>query len=190
MALGGNGDLVLGATVRTAPDAADSNGSRLILWRIDQGGKVISETEIEQPAAREKTDTPARTATIKDLVVGEDGNIVVLVDFNANRPSLVSISPTGRRLNARALTRADRPVSLVKIIRTSGGRFLLIGQDSLDTLAIKTDAAGTVLWEKKNDRGRMEIVHRWSGRRRRRRRPRGELGQLRRAPRRTLRRVG
>lgn len=147
-----NQSLLVAATERDAFDPSRASAGRLLLWRLGAAGEVSSETELRRsPGSR-----PTTTASVRD-VVADGAESVVLADFEAGRPSIVRIDASGKQTTTRELVAPGRVVTLMRIVPFGGGRFAAVGHESLDALAIGVDAAGTVLWEKKDDRGRMEF---------------------------------
>lgn len=154
MALGKNGETLIAASARNAPDASDSNVNRLLLWKIDQKGEITSETEIRKPQGSGKS---SASAAIKDLAVLENGDTLLIVDFEGAHPSIVRVDRTGKQSLTKNITGPDRQISLFKMVPTSDGKFLLLGHESLDAFAMEIDATGNILWERKVDRGKMDL---------------------------------
>jgi hypothetical protein len=148
-----NDGVLVGASERDAADASASSASRLLLWRIDAAGQVTSEAELKASPASKGTNT----AAIRDLRALDGGEVLVLVDFEGGRPSVVRVDRSGKQTATSAVMAPGRSATLSKMVTVSGNRFLLIGHESLDALLVAIDAAGNVLWEKKQDRGRMDF---------------------------------
>jgi len=154
IAAAGDGVLV-GATEREALQPGSSSINKLLLWSIDGTGKQVRETQLVDPSAGAKG---TNTASIRDIRVLADGRAVLLVDFEAGRPSLVTVDKGGKQSASHQVLPAGRSPTLFQIVPSANGKQLLIGHESLDALAILVDATGAVLWEKKQDRGRMEFL--------------------------------
>ena len=154
IAAAGSGEVWVAASERDALEHSASSVNRLLLWRIDAAGQLAGETEIKKTPTSKGTNT----AAIRDVVALKGGEALLLVDFEGGRPSVVRIDRTGRQTTTRQLAPSERALTLFKIVPATNGRFLLIGHEALNALAIEIDAAGTVLWERKQDRGRMEFL--------------------------------
>ena len=158
MAIGKNGETLIAVSARNAPDANDANINRLLLWRIDQKGDITSETEVKKPQGSSKSvaKTPM-SAAIKDLAVLENGDALLIVDFEGGHPSIVKVDRSGRQSLTKNIAAPSRHISLFKMVPASDGKFLLLGHESMDAFAIEIDASGNVLWERKTDRGKMDL---------------------------------
>ena len=158
MAIGKDGALLIAGSARTAPGDSVAKPGRLLLWQLNNAGEATSEIEIRKPtAAPNVPEAQTVTAAIKDVLALDSGDALLLVDFEGARPSLVKIDTTGKQVFAKQLTGPERAVTLFKILATSDGAFVLLGHQSLDAFVMKLDAAGDVLWERKYDRGKMDL---------------------------------
>ena len=149
----GTDEVWVAASERDSLEKGASSVNRLLLWRIDAAGQLASETEIK----RTPTSKGTNTATIRDIVALSGREALLLVNFEGGRPAVVRVDRTGAQ-TAKQVAPQERELILSKIVPASNGRFLLIGHEALDALAIEIDASGTVLWEKKQDRGRMDFL--------------------------------
>jgi hypothetical protein len=146
--------LVVGVSERNAIDAKTATASRLLLWKIDAAGTLTSEVEIRKSPS--SPSAGSTTAAIRDVTALDAGETLALVDFEAGRPSIVRIDRAGKQTLTKELVAPGRTVTLFKIV-PAGRNFLLIGHENLDALLMQIDAAGTLLWEKKFDRGKMDF---------------------------------
>ena len=149
--MAGNDQLLIGAVERDSIDANQST-NRLLLWRVDAAGRMIGETELTNPAATSRTNT----AAIRDVISVEKGNALLLVDFEAGRPFLVSVDGLGKQTSEKEILPGKR-VTLLRILQASKGRLLLIGHESFNALYTAIDASGKPVWEKRDDRGKMDL---------------------------------
>lgn len=149
----GNDELWVAVSQRNSLERAVASSSRLFLWRINAAGELITEIEIKGAPTGKATNT----AGVRDVVSIDGQELLLLVNFEGGKPSVVRVNRNGSQ-TSQPLATPNRTLTLSKIVPAAGGTFLLLGHESLDALAIKIDARGAVLWEKKQDRGRMELL--------------------------------
>ncbi len=148
-----NGDVFVAASERDALDRSAASPIRLLFWRIDVAGRLVSETEIRKTRNSKGTNS----ASVRDVVALGNGQALLLVDFEAGRPAIVRLDRNGKQTVTKELGRPGGGfATLLKIVPAPGGKFLLIGHESFDGLLIEVDAAGNLLWETTDDRGKME----------------------------------
>jgi hypothetical protein len=148
-----DGELLVGVSERDSLDPRATTISRLLLWTVNASGERIRETELQVSSAGK----PATTATIRD-VVAINRDALILVDVVGGRPGIVRVDSAGKQILTRELLPAGRSVTLTDLVALGGDRFVAIGHENLNTLQVAIDAAGNVLWEKTQDRGRMDLL--------------------------------
>lgn len=150
---------VLMAVVASSPPGEPSKSYSLRLWLIDAAGERKSETHIRRPGEAANMTVPLRQQEpdVTALVVLDNGDALLVVEFFPSRPVLVRVDRTGKQTLTQEILSPARRASLTKLIPTTDGQFILAGHESFDALAVKVDATGKVVWEKLEDRGRMDL---------------------------------
>lgn len=124
------------------------------LWKLGPDGATLGEYALEPPASGSKR---AEHAEIKAIVPLPDGGINVLAAFAGDRPWLVRLDADGKQVAAAQVIGRGRDVQVARLIQTADRNYMLLGHDGLDALLVKLDPAGKVLWEKRDDRGKMDF---------------------------------
>lgn len=152
-----NSDVLIAVTARSSPYAQTSTSSHLWLWRIDRNGEKTAQTEIKNPFTTGENHGSNVEIGIQSLVALDSGEALLIVEFDPARPSFVKIDKNGNQVITKRLVGPSRQLSLSKMIPAPEGQYLLLGHESLDALALRIDSMGNILWEKKDDRGRIDL---------------------------------
>ena len=151
MALGTSG-LFVAAAERPSLELSAPGPTRLVVWTLDAEGRQQRETELKEFPAGDATNT----RTIRDIEALPGGGALVLADFSAGRPSVVTLDAAGNQAATRRVLPDHREATLMRIVAVSNERYLLIGHERFDALAVLVDRDGVARWDRTHDRGRME----------------------------------
>lgn len=127
------------------------------IWRVGPDGATRGTYRLEEPP--EQQAAPVSYSDVKGVMPLHDGGVLVVVGFAGDRPWLVRLDADGRQVAAAPISgRRDRSEFIVsRVIATPDGQYVLLGHTGLDALVVKIDATGKVLWEHRDDRGKMDF---------------------------------
>lgn len=157
MAITQNNELMTAVIASTPPGSSEPKTEKLFIWRINQQSEKVGEIEIKKTQVISADKAGITGSDIRGLTILENGNLLLIVNFIGNRPYLVKVSNVGELALTKDIFDSNRTVWISKVLRTKDGNHLLIGHESLDSLIVKIDSAGTILWEKKRDIGKMDL---------------------------------
>jgi len=139
---------LLVAGVRSAhADPKSSQG--FYLWALDQNGKLIRETKINLPLHGERV--PGLYPYVVGGSVCQDGSLLLIAEPEEEKPALVKVSMDGEILFMRSIQEilaTDREVTIRKMIPSTDGRFILVGEESGHALAMEVDTVGKLYWRR------------------------------------------
>lgn len=158
MSITKNGDLLIATSVKSMPGSSNDNMDATWLWRIDQKGVKVEESEIKKSLISNKVkNSNAIDADVRGVAALESGDRLLVIDFTGESPWIIKISAKGGLLFAKEILGSARRAWISRIIPTFDNGFLLIGHELLDSIVIKVDSAGDVVWENKQDRGGKDL---------------------------------
>jgi hypothetical protein len=133
--------------------AAASLPSKILRIRPEDG--KAEAIEFPPPALKGQGagEAPVLPPAIKAVAVGEKGDAVVVLEVLQGRPWLLGIARDGKPVLEKEIRSPGRDLHIERIVRASGGGFLLLGHESADSIAIAVSGAGDVQWERKIDLG-------------------------------------
>lgn len=150
---------VVMAVVASPPPGDPSKQHSVRLWALDAAGVRTSDTLIAPPAPPPGAPAPASLPEpdVTAVAALEGGDVLLVVEFRPFHPVLARVSRAGKQTLSQPILGPDRRPTFFKIIPTTDGKFILAGREAHNALALKVDEAGKVLWEKLEDRGRMDL---------------------------------
>lgn len=121
----------------------------LWVWKVNPAGEKIIDLKLKNPA-----DDAKKYSNVEALAITENEDIILIAQMRRGRANLLKLNSAGEILLSKEL-KSERDIS--RIIPTADNNFLLIGHDKFNSLLMKIDANGEVLWEKINDRGKDDM---------------------------------
>lgn len=159
---------IMGISFRSAANPMDYSEGKLWLWKINGNGTSISKSSLEDIPVNLKTNLGSATRFIKGLKVCADGDIVSVGTFSGEKYSIMRTTIGGTREYLKSLKSSenivepnlagrkndDEGIILLKQFVLSDNNLLLVGKNNQNEgLAIKIDAQGNKIWDKKYDFG-------------------------------------
>jgi len=135
-------ELIVGGMYSTGRRQSDIEG--VWVWKINDKGTRIADIKLENKKDLNLVD-------IEALESLDNKNILLVGRLDTGQSVLIKLDAQGKVLLSRGIGNG-RHIS--KIIRTSDGKFLLIGHEFTNGFLIKIDAAGAEQWSRVVDRGK------------------------------------
>lgn len=155
MAISKNSEDVFIAGTTTSLDAEDPVNNCWI-WKLDKNGERIKTYKFEWPS--KENIIPGYTHT-RGMIPLDHDELLMIIEFIPEHPRVVKIGADGRVLFSKDLLDAKRRVAIGKVIESSDGNILLIGQEYSDRgIVIKVSSDGKTLWEKTFADNKPEIL--------------------------------
>lgn len=121
----------------------------LWVWKVNPVGEKIIDLKLKNPA-----DDAKKYLNVEALTITDSEDIILIAKMGGGRINLIKLNSVGEIVLSKEL-KSERDIS--RIIHTAGNNFLLIGHDRFNSLLMKMDANGEVLWEKVADRGKDDM---------------------------------
>lgn len=121
----------------------------LWIWKINPAGEKIIDVKLKNPV-----DDAKKYLSVEAMAITANEDIILIAKMRGGRINLIKLNSIGAILLSKEL-KSERDIS--RIISTSDNNLLLIGHEKFNTLLMKIDANGEVLWEKVNDRGKDDM---------------------------------
>lgn len=121
----------------------------LWVWKVNPAGEKIIDLKLKNPA-----DDAKKYLNVEALAITANEDVILIAKMRGGRINLIKLNLSGDILFSKEL-KADRDIS--KIVPTADNKFLLIGHEKFNSLLMKIDANGEILWEKVNDRGKVDM---------------------------------
>ncbi len=139
------------AGISTVPGRSSEPGS-FWLWRLDPAGGLRQEIRIGNPHGERRLNPAYRY--VGGIAMLEDGGALLVLEFIEREPSLVRLDAAGKVVFVKPA--GERGTVIAKLVSAGGGRFLLLGGQGQDAIAIKVDAQGNRIWVRRFDHGEHE----------------------------------
>lgn len=124
------------------------------LWVISENGKRTQEVLLNRFRNDRKVNPfHPYVCCIANL---HNDDVVLVVEFLENRPSVVRVNKNGEVLFRKLTDRSQKDRTFFEIIPAKRDALLLIGSEHGNALVVKIDSWGKKLWEKVIDRGKVE----------------------------------
>jgi hypothetical protein len=122
---------------------------RFWLRRLDASGEVRQ--EIALPSEPGQAPVVRTRRYIGGVVALPGGDALVVVELGDGRPVLMRVDARGRVQFAKPI--AEHSAAIARLVPAEQGRYLLVGRQGPDALAVKVDANGQAIWTRHFDRG-------------------------------------
>ena len=133
---------------------AASPVNHLSLATFSPAGDLISDVAVPKP--RHDVDgQPVRSAVSENIFIGvlKSGEILVVGNIVEDRPWVMVVNRDGLVVLSKAIEDARRLIRVTNMIPLGDDHFIVLGDEGLNSLAIKIDASGEAIWEVAHDRG-------------------------------------
>jgi len=136
------------AGIYSSYDRNKKNIEGIWVWKINANGEKTADLKVNEIQGEKLRDIGAMSST-------EDGSTILAATLLlSGRTILVKLDAKGGIEFSKKL---EEGVHIAKIIKTIDNKYLCIGYQKNDSLLMKIDANGEVLWEKINDRGKDDM---------------------------------
>lgn len=130
-------------------DRNKKNIEGIWIWKINAAGEKVVDLRLKNPA-----DDTKKYLNVEALAITSNEDIILIAKMRGGRINLIKLNSVGEILLSKEL-KSERDIS--RIIPTADNKFLLIGHEKFNSLLMKIDANGEILWEKINDRGKDDM---------------------------------
>lgn len=139
----------------TGQEEGGAPNTHVSVVTFNANGDLVSDVPIPEPT---HVDVDGRTISgqlSENIFINvlKNGKLCLAGNFVEDRPWIMVVERDGRVILSKPIMEARHRVRVTSMVRTGRDEFVLLGNESLNSFAVKFNATGQVIWTVTHDRG-------------------------------------